>query len=71
MFLTTADLELLTGYKIPAHQRRWLTRQGYPFEVAASGRPVVARAFVEARLGVKTAAPIRSLPNLDALKKVA
>lgn len=68
MFLTAADLEALTGYKLPAHQRRWLTRHGYPFDVAASGRPVVARSYVEMRLGGKIASPAKTTPNLAALK---
>lgn len=68
MFLTPDDIAALTGYKLPAHQRRWLTRNGYPFEMAASGRPVVARSFVETRLGGKMAAPVKTMPNFAALK---
>lgn len=68
MFLSPADIEALTGYKLPAHQRRWLTRHGYPFDVAASGRPVVARSYVETRLGGKITEPTKTKPNFAALK---
>jgi hypothetical protein len=68
MFLTPAEIMTLTGYQLPAHQIRWLKRFGYFFEVAASGRPIVSRAYVEARLGVKAAAPAKTTPNFSALK---
>lgn len=72
MFLTTDELATLTGYTQTAAQRRWLTRHGYPHELTAGGRPVVARAYVEIRLGVKIAAePQKARPNLSALRKVA
>lgn len=68
MFLTAEELAELTGYILPAYQRRWLTAHAYPHEVAASGRPVVARSYVDGRLGGKVAVPPKSSPNLAALK---
>lgn len=68
MFLTSTELAELTGYTVPAYQRRWLAKHGYPHEIAANGRPVVSRAYVDARLGGKIAATQKSVPNLAALK---
>lgn len=68
MFLTAEEIAELTGYKLPAHQRRWLTAHGYPHDVAASGKPVVSRAYVDTRLGGRAPAPAKSAPNLSALK---
>lgn len=43
MFLTPGDLVILTGYKRPADQVRWLERNAIPHFVNAQGRPVVRR----------------------------
>jgi cobyric acid synthase len=40
-FLSYADLVLLTGYKRPADQIRWLRDKGIPHTVNARKRPVV------------------------------
>jgi hypothetical protein len=42
-FLSADDLILLTGYKRPADQARWLEEHGIPFTINARGRPVVPR----------------------------
>jgi hypothetical protein len=65
MFLTQADLVQLTGRKRKSDQRRWLIKRGYPFELTADGRPVVLRAAVEARFGVRVRA--HNTPNWEAL----
>ena len=54
MFLSPDEIERLTGYKRAAAQRRWLVDRGYRFDIDGRGRPVVATAAVEARLGVKS-----------------
>jgi len=51
MFLTTDELEDLTGYKRRSSQREWLRARAYPFELDAWGRPKVLRSHVEQRLG--------------------
>ena len=53
MFLTSEELEFLTGYKLTSHQCRWLKFNAWVFVVAAGGRPVVSRAYAEQKLGVK------------------
>jgi hypothetical protein len=42
-FLSADDLVVLTGYKRPADQARWLEEHGIPFTINARGRPVVLR----------------------------
>jgi hypothetical protein len=51
MFLCDRELEELTGYRLHRCQVRWLRDRGWPFEVAAGGRPSVLREAVVARLG--------------------
>lgn len=41
MFLTSAELENLTGYKNHASQANWLAENGYRFDVRRDGRPNV------------------------------
>ena len=53
MFLTSEEIEFMTGYKLTAHQCRWLKSNAWVFVVAAGGRPVVSRAYTEQKLGVK------------------
>jgi hypothetical protein len=51
VFLTPADLEQLTGYKVPAKQAAWLEERGWRFVRNAAGRVMVSRAHAEAMLG--------------------
>lgn len=43
IYLTPDELEVLTGYKRPADQARWLDRNGVPYITNARGRPVVRK----------------------------
>ncbi len=49
MFLNASELQELTGYQKPTLQLRWLAENGYSFDVRCDGRPVVSRAYYEAR----------------------
>ena len=49
MFLTEQEIADLTGYKRNADQRRWLTSNGWIFETARTGRPIVSRNYADAR----------------------
>jgi hypothetical protein len=74
MFLTAPELAELTGYQRHADQRKWLTARGWLFEVAATGRPIVARSYAESRLGGQAAAPATApawRPNVAAIRKAA
>jgi hypothetical protein len=66
MFLSTIELEVLTGYRKPALQCRWLARNGYSFDVNARGRPILCRAAYESRHAPKKGRS-PSEPNLAAL----
>jgi hypothetical protein len=50
LFLKADELEILTGYKRPHEQRRWLKAHHWRFEPNAAGYPCVARAYFERRL---------------------
>ncbi len=52
-FLTTDELEQMTGYKIPRCQRRWLNDNGIDHKVNKFGRPVVIRAVLMQTMGIK------------------
>lgn len=70
MFLSPEDLHDLTGYKKPKLQRRWLTENGYRFDVRADGKPVVSRAHYESRndLGTRRRPSAFNLAALDDIK---
>ncbi len=50
-FLSAEEVEVLTGFKLPSHQVRWLSRKGWRFEVNGNRKPIVARKYVEKMLG--------------------
>lgn len=66
MFMSAADLELLTGRKRGSAQIRWLASNGWRFTVNALGLPIVAVAEVNRRL-VGGAGQARTEPNWDAM----
>ena len=49
LFLTSEELEALTGYRVAARQIRWLQSQGITHLVSARRKPVVPRATIEGR----------------------
>lgn len=63
IFLTSEELQQLTGYSRPAAQRRWIESHGYLHEIDAKGRPVVLRDHLSSRLG-GTLAPTTREPRL-------
>lgn len=65
MFLTSQELQRLTGRIQGAAQIRWLRREGYRLTVDANGYPVVAIAELNRKMvgGIRT----RRAANLDAL----
>lgn len=69
LFLTPDELRDLTGLVIPAYQRRWLQRHGYPFETNASGKPKVLRIFLMQKLGMMQppSMGMSQEPNFDAI----
>ncbi|MFA9439452.1 DUF4224 domain-containing protein [Uliginosibacterium sp. sgz301328] len=51
MWLTKEELQEMTDLQRPDAIRRWLTENGYAYEVSARGWPKVLRSLVESRLG--------------------
>lgn len=52
-FLSEEDLQRLTGYKLAAHQRRWLEERKWRYAQDRLGRPIVATAYCLQQLGIK------------------
>lgn len=70
IFLTGEELAELTGYSRPHDQRRWLDAEGWRFVENAARRPIVSRAYAEARLGGAAAEDTRLVrPDWEALRK--
>jgi hypothetical protein len=69
LFLTPDELHELTGLRVPAYQCRWLEKHAYPFEITASGKPKVLRAFLMQKLGMvqQSTAGLAAEPNFDAI----
>jgi hypothetical protein len=65
LLLTAAQVQALTDRTYPRYQIAWLTAHGWKFDVGADGRPKIATAYFEQRLGVK--ATPRKGPRLDGL----
>jgi len=66
MFLSTAEIERLTGKKRPSAQIRWLKAHAYRFTVNGLNQPVVAVAESTRKL-VGGAVAQHQEPNWDAM----
>lgn len=71
MFLTDEELFELTGYHRNAERRAWLSRHGWKFETAASGRPVVLRKYAESKLSEQEPEKVEWSPNVDSIRRAA
>ena len=69
MFLSPEELQVLTGYARWADQRKWFASRRWIFEVNASGRPIVLKSYVEARLGLPQLQTRAFAPNFESLSK--
>ncbi len=68
LFLSKDEIAELTGYKLPAHQCRWLQERHWVFERNATNRPIVGRDYARSRLGgakqaMPTPSPSSSIPR--------
>lgn len=69
IFLTQNEIIDLTDLKIPKAQMRWLQKNSYPFEIAASGKPKVLREYVIRKMMSITFSAIENNePNFDAIR---
>lgn len=50
LFLLPAELETLTGFKLPTRQVQWLESRGWIFETDRRGHPRVSRTYFDARM---------------------
>ncbi|SEI91384.1 protein of unknown function [Azotobacter beijerinckii] len=44
------ELEVITGYKMPAKQRTWLDQNGWKYHRNRAGHPVVGRAYARLKM---------------------
>lgn len=69
-FLTSDEIEALTGFKLPARQVNWLHTKGWRFEINGNRRPIVARKYAEKMLGCGEAEESGYVPNFSAMQGV-
>jgi len=67
MFLTTQEIQRLTGYVRPSAQMRWLRKNGWRFTVNGLREPIVAVAESERKLVSGDGMTRRHEPNFGAL----
>ena len=65
-FLTPDDVQMLTGYTRKTEQRRELGVLGIKYIVNHTGRPIVLRASLPEKFGLRSTRPCT--PDLDALE---
>ena len=71
LFLVDAEVEILTGYKLPTHQTKWLRLKGWRFELNRNRKPIIARKYAEKMLGCASdALDAIPLPNFNALRGI-
>lgn len=69
LFLVDSEIEALTGYKLSAHQTKWLRAKGWRFELNGNRKPIIARKYAEKMLGCATDAQDQpAKPNFAALR---
>lgn len=70
IFLTSDEVETLTGFKSPARQVAWLRVKGWRFEINGNRKPIVARKYAEKMLGCGIPEESGYRPNFAALQSV-
>ena len=68
IFLTSDEVETLTGFKSPARQVEWLRLKGWRFEINGNRKPIVARKYAEKMLGCGIPEEVGYRPNFAALQ---
>lgn len=63
IWLDDYEIQRLTGYKQPTKQAAWLSANGYKFNLAGDGRPLVPAE----QFGVKSNAKAGKGPNFGAI----
>ena len=71
LFLIDTEIEILTGYKLPSHQTKWLRLKGWRFELNGNRKPIIARKYAEKMLGCASdALDAMPRPNFHALRSI-
>ncbi len=68
LFLTSDEVQTLTGFKLHTRQVEWLRKRGWRFEVSGNRRPIIARKYAEKMLGCDTQEQRTYTPNFAALQ---
>lgn len=70
LFVSDADIAVLTGYRRISDQIKFLTRHQWVFHVSAVGRPVISLSYFEKRMGGGSVASpeVAWSPNVAALR---
>lgn len=69
LFLTTEELEELTGFKSAHGQARWLDQHRWRYALTCSKKPRVARDYFNERVGARSMAPISAANQLGAAEQ--
>lgn len=69
LFLTSEELETLTGFKTSSRQVEWLRKKGWRFELNGNRRPVIARKYAEKMLGCGVPEQQSYKPNFGAMQR--
>lgn len=70
LFLTSEEIETLTGFKTPVKQTNWLYEKGWRFEINGNRKPIVARKYAEKMLGCGVPDDNAYRPNFAALQRM-
>ena len=71
LFLAADEVEILTGYKLPSLQTKWLRLKGWRFELNGNRKPIIARKYAEKMLGCASdALDTIPRPNFHALRGI-
>ncbi|MCP4774124.1 MAG: DUF4224 domain-containing protein [Planctomycetaceae bacterium] len=68
MFLSSEELAMLTGYRRPTFQKKWLAKLGVRYIENSRGHPLLAKSEVERILTSAGEATSNYEVNYDALK---
>ena len=69
MFISSDELQELTGYKRPADQRRWLRHRGWAFEVRGDGTNCVLLEEARSRMLSDKSRSRATEPDLSFLQR--
>lgn len=77
LFLTSGELEELTGFKAPRYQVRWLDTNRWRYALARHSQPRVARDYFNERVGARALTAVNRVnpalileqPNFEAINR--